>query len=984
MLRRNFTAFAALILFVCFSTGAAFAAASGVVEGTVKDAQTGDALPGANVLIVGTSLGAATDLNGRFVINSVEAGSYTIKTTYVGYTTKETPVTVKSGETVILTIKLEAVGVKGKEVVVTAQASGQNGAINQQLTSDRIENVVSAARIQELPDQNAAESVGRLPGVSLIREGGQATQVVIRGLAPQYNQITIDGVQMPANVTPSNPSDLNSAYSSGDRGVNLSMISSSMLGGIEVTKSITPDMDAAVLGGVVNFNLREAQTRKLEVHLLAQGGYDNLKNTYNDYKFVATAEKRFLDDKLGIFAEADAEQQNLSANTLGANYYLNGPVFGQYNLPLLSGVVLTDVPSTQKRYDGTVTMDYRLHKGKIDLMTFYSYGTTRTQHRRETFGLPTPGGGASHVYTLMDQRSDLGEATGILDIQKQIGDWNVEAKVADAFSQNRQPFINNWDFQQTAATGFTGSDAYLNPVLIPALAHDSLLITPMFDLSSASSISRQNNLTGWINIKKDLNFSNLITSTIKFGGEFQYTNRSYNYAQGDGNVYFSGANVIQGIQHAFPWMAKTLNAYGMILPLVIDSSYSYGNFLGGNYKMGYPLNLGRLTQILGIAEKYGTLESWSPDAVQSGEHNYYGHEYKSAGYGMMTIHFGPDLTFLPGVRYQVLQTIYTAPRALSQLGPISRYTYAHRDTTMNEANGFWLPMVHLMYNPFSWLQIHLAYTNTLTYPDYTSITPELQVGTSSVDYHNYLLKPGTSANYDAVFSFYNNTVGLFSVDGFYKRIKNLIFGTGQTYIINPADYPGVPSYAAGYSIQTSVNDPYPAEVYGVELDWQTHFWYLPGPLSGLVLNVNYTHVISKAKYPYTYLNVHTINKPPYQVADTIITYYNDRLLQQPDDIANVVIGYDYGGFGARISMLYQNNVFSATEFWPSLRANTSKYLRWDASVKQNLPWSGLQIYLDLYNLNKARDTQLIQGIGFPTSENFYGLTADMGIRLAIQ
>ncbi len=128
-----------------------------------------------------------------------------------------------------------------------------------------IMNVVSAARIQELPDVNAAESVGRLPGVSLIRTGGEGSQVVIRGLSPQYNQITMDGVELSSNVNSQNSiisGDRNQGTAAasllGDRGMDLSMISSSMLGGIEVIKAITPDMDATVLGGVVNFDMRKA------------------------------------------------------------------------------------------------------------------------------------------------------------------------------------------------------------------------------------------------------------------------------------------------------------------------------------------------------------------------------------------------------------------------------------------------------------------------------------------------------------------------------------------------------------------------------------------------------------------------------------------------------------------------------------------------------------------------------------------------------
>ncbi len=993
---RIFTAFSTLILSLSFFCGIAYPAASGTVEGIVKDAQTGDALPGANVLIVGTSLGAATDLNGRFTVENVPPGSYEIRTTYVGYKSKTMHIDVNPGAKLNVEFKLAAVGIQGKEVVVTAQASGQNGAINQQLTSDRIENVVSAARIQELPDANAAESVGRLPGISLIREGGQATQVVIRGLAPQYNEITIDGVQMPGNVTSlsnagtiqssgAGSSDLTSAYTSGDRGVNLSMVSSSMLGGIEVTKAITPDMDAAVLGGVVNFTLREAATRKAQLHLLAQGGYDNLKSTYNDYKFVATFEKRFFDDKFGVFAEGDAERQNLSANELGASYSVNSPKLNVTNPIYLDGVTLQDIPSTEKRYDATLTLDYRLPDGKIGLMNFFSSGITNSVNRSESFNLVD--GGNDHVYGLQAQQQNLTAATSILDFQQQISALNVHLKLSNAFSQTQLPYIDTWNFVQGLPTGFSSLGAEsLSPTQIPALAYDSLQITGLDLLKQASSMLRQDDIGAQLDFKTNINFSNQVTSVLKFGGAFRYTNRSFNYLQGDGNVEPSGANVVAGIAQNYPWMRSTINTYGAILPLFADSSYSYGsNFLGGGYKMGLPINLALMEQVLNIAKRTGTLESWSPDALQSGINNYWGQAYRSAGYGMITVHFGPDLTFLPGVRYQVLQTEFGAPRALSRLGPASRYQFAHYDTTMNEANGYWLPMVHLIYNPTSWFQIHLAYTNTLNYPDYTDITPELDVGNNSVDYHNYLLKPATSANYDAIFSVYDNTLGLISVDAFYKSIHNLVFQNGNSsapaYIINPADYPGLPSYTAGYSITTAINDPYPVYDYGAEIDWQTHFWYLPGPLSGLVLNVNYTHVISKAKYPYTYLNfVH----PTYPVVvDTVSAPFWDRLIDQPNDIVNVTLGYDLGGFGARVSMLYNGNIFQSYNFWPQLRSTTAQLIQYDAQVKQDLPWSGLQVYLDLNNINGEPNIQNIQGSGFPSYEYYYGMTADLGIRMQI-
>ena len=235
------------VMILCFASGVL--AASSSIEGSVKDAQTGHPLPAATVFLKGTSFGASTDLNGRYEIRDVPPGTYTFRVSYVGYKTREIRVTLAEGEKARREFKLEPVGVQGKNVLVTAQASGQAQAINQELSSDNIISAVSAAKIRQLPDENAAESVGRLPGVFVLRSGGEGYAVVIRGMAPQYNEVTINGIEMGS----SNPSN---------RSTNLSMVSSNMLEGIQVSKTVTPDMDANVIGGVVNFDMREAQVKK--------------------------------------------------------------------------------------------------------------------------------------------------------------------------------------------------------------------------------------------------------------------------------------------------------------------------------------------------------------------------------------------------------------------------------------------------------------------------------------------------------------------------------------------------------------------------------------------------------------------------------------------------------------------------------------------------------------------------------------------------
>ena len=287
--------------------------ANSSIKGYVQDTNTGEPLFGANVVLVGTSLGNATNNDGKYLIQNVPPGSYTIYVTYIGHKSQSKEIVVEEGINLEINFTLETVALEGETVEVTAQASGQTQAINQQLSSNQIINVVSADKIQELPDANAAESVGRLPGVTVLRSGGEGSAIVIRGLQPKYNKILIDGVQMSS----SNPND---------RGSDLSTISSYMLDGIQVSKSLTADMDADAIGGTVNFSLREAKFNNSDIPLfsaLVQGSYNNLSNAhnkYNNYKYVISGENRYMSNRFGIFVQFDMERKNLTSNELGASY----------------------------------------------------------------------------------------------------------------------------------------------------------------------------------------------------------------------------------------------------------------------------------------------------------------------------------------------------------------------------------------------------------------------------------------------------------------------------------------------------------------------------------------------------------------------------------------------------------------------------------------------------------------------------------------
>ena len=986
------TIFRKKILLLLLLNASVVMAQSGNVKGVIKDAQTKEPLPFSNTVLVGTSLGSAADNEGHFTIKNIPVGSYTLRATYVGYKSQEVKIDVVQGRTTEYNFSLEPEAVEGQTVVVTGQAEGQLKAINEQLSSLNIKNVVSAAKIQELPDANAAESVARLPGVSLIRTGGEGSQVVIRGLSPQYNQVTIDGVQLPSDVASNNniiSSDKTAQSGTlgelGDRAADLSMISSSMLGGIEVIKAITPDMDAALIGGVVNFDLRRAQrnipARYIDapwlplINLSMQGGYNKLKNKYNDYRFNGTLERRFFDQNLGIFLQGSVENRNLSANELGATYNLNNKDQGDLGIPDLSALNLQDVARERKRYGATAVVDYEYKSGSVGFMNFFSQSKTNAIIRAENIRQTND----DIYYSANDVNNTINVISNLIHIKQELPIFHADLRLSHSYSETKNPkdlFFNFWqDHAGLANKGDLSkvTPSYLNKLIVPNDTASSL-----DQIQTQSTFTTDRNLTGSLDLNTDITLSNLLSANIKFGGMYQYRHRTNNINLYSGSqLYSGGGGVITAFLKAYPNLI--LNGGRLSMANFVDNSYSYGNFLDGEYSMAYPIDLSLMYKLLPIASVTSTLEGYQLNKLGSAVNDYSGNEKKSAAYGMLTFNIGDQITILPGARYQSLTTEYTALRA--ETAPGTQGFLGH-DTTISRTHGYLLPMVHVRYKPLEWLQFHFAYTNTLNYPDYSTITPRLFIGQGFINYNNVNLKPARSENFDLIVSVYSNEVGLFSIDGFTKRIKDLIFYSA-TYKTDLSAYPELPQNRKQlWEFNTYINNPIAIDVRGIETEWQTRFWYLPFPLSGIVLSVNYTHIFSKADYPRSV--VYTTYNPNGTFSQTVVdSFYTSRMLNQPNDIANLAVGYDYEGFSARVSMIYIDNVFTHPDFWMQNRTNTAKSTRWDLSVKQDLPWYNVQVYFDMNNITGEKDISVNQRTSFPASEQHYGMTADLGLRVKI-
>jgi TonB-dependent receptor len=938
------------------------AAITGKIEGYIKDALTENPLPGANVILQGTSLGAATDLNGRFVILNVPPGSYTIVVRYIGYSDKQIDVRVRPNQIVTQDFLLDFVVLKGEEVVVTAQAEGQMEAINQQITSRTIENIVSDARIQELPDANAAESIGRLPGVSILRDAGEGNKVVIRGLSPKYNVITVNGVRI-------------ASTSASDRSVNLNVISPNVLAGISVMKSLTPDKDADALGGTVDLKLKEAP-KGIKMDVLFQGGYNGQQSTYDMYKFVANISDRFFGNRLGILAQANLEQANRGSDQLNAGYELQREKNqGEKYAPIfINDLSLKDRLEIRHRYGGSFIFDFKLPNGKINLSNFGSRLYQDIVSRQNSYAI----GENRHNYSLSDNEVTVDMFTNSLSVEQIYGWAKIDYGLSLSQSHRKSPNNRDWSFFEEAAFDQPESGEQLNelpPDKVAQYARNNLERSYLRDSNLNKTDTKEREITAQANVEVPFTFTDKITGKVKFGGKYRDKSRSYNREQWGWAAHAGYEEQRKAIYAAFPEVFGSEGQGAQVdIPMkyFIDTSYDPGKFLAGQYELGYTPDVDFMNKVTDAIQN-----QWWYEATSSLLDDYNGTERLPAGYIMSEINFGSRFMFLPGVRYERMKTVYTAK--YGEDSDVREFVANLRDTTSTRINEFWLPMFHIRYKVTDWFDIRLARTKSLTRPDYSDFSPYRYIRKSGdVSKGNPELKPATATNYDLYLSFYGNKLGLFTFGAFYKEIENLIWNKQWTIL----DYEllGLPKATKGHEIRTTINNEYLAKFKGIELDWQTQFWYLPGYLHGIVLNMNYSHIFSETKYPYSLYNSEYLMEPPWFVETIVDTFRVGRMLHQPNDIVNIALGYDIGGFSARLSFLFQGSILSNRGVRPEVDGFTEDYYRWDLSIKQELPWKGVQLYMNVNNLRDRPDQSFQPTRGLVTAQEYYGLTGDIGIR----
>jgi TonB-dependent receptor len=242
-----------------------FGQSKGTIKGIITDKEANNApLPFANATIKGTSINTTTNEKGEYILK-IEPGVYKIEFSFIGYENVEVPVTVKDGAIVEVNISLGSGGYQLKDVVIqnVKRKNTESALVLEMKEAKQVISAISAEQMKKGTDNNAAEAMQRVPGVTIVN----GRYVMIRGLSQRYNNVLINNA-----LAPSTEVDL--------RTFSFDLIPTQALDKLVVYKTGSANIPGDFAGGIIEVTTSE-NTKEFTK---AQIGFGFVNGTtFNDY-----------------------------------------------------------------------------------------------------------------------------------------------------------------------------------------------------------------------------------------------------------------------------------------------------------------------------------------------------------------------------------------------------------------------------------------------------------------------------------------------------------------------------------------------------------------------------------------------------------------------------------------------------------------------------------------------------------------------------
>ena len=875
-------------------------------------------LSGAIVTLNGTGFEVATDREGEFYFGAVPEGNYTVHLAYLGLPAKDQPVTVGAGRT-NLNATLGTDVVQLQAFMVEGTRAGQARAINEQRASENLREVIAADAIGRFPDHNASESLQRMSSVALERDQGDGRFVSIRGLYGDLNSTQLNGVNIPSSEN-------------GTRRVNFDSIPTEILDGIEVTKAVTPDMDADAIGGSINLKTKTAFSQEGRLlNLSAEGVYNDFSKKWG-HKLGLTYGQRFGDERWGfVFSLSDAVKFHKALDSEESTPYA---LKGGFLVPD-GNIDIREYQVRRVRQGGSASLDF--HPTKDD--TFYLRGTynhfSDTENRfrelfRNTAAATTPTDATHGTVAGRPVQSDIKDRTedqnfGNINLGGEHHRGALQFDYVAAYAQAELPDRHRAEYVfQSSNTGWTYD--LTNPY-VPKLggAYVTAITPNNFTLNShriRSALQQDKERTLALNVRGEARFGEM-PGYWKVGAKYRGREKT---SDTDDNRYNANAAVnlgALGMGRLSTFRNDATTPFITVDPVKFDA-YFHDN------PGAFVLNP--------ITSAFGSKSI-----------DYTTNEDVSAGYAMASVTHG-NLTVLGGLRVE--QTEFktqgytvSAPNTAAQV-----FTLASTSTSYTN----WLPGLHARYKLGGQAQLRASFNQSLARPNYgdSAGTDNLDNASNLETKGNPKLKPYEANNYDVSIEFYPKALGVWSAGVFAKEIKNFIFR--QT--LSKAGQ-------GGLDLSTPLNGT-KATIRGLELTWQQNLSMLPSPFDGLGFYSNYTVTDSDANYGAA--------RP------------GERLpfSRQSKEMGNFAVSYEKYGFFLRVAANYRSPFIEdggigsgpATDTW------VSSHLQVDITSNYRLS-KQLTIYAEILNVNEepyimhwTKDSALLR------KAEYYKYGANVGVR----
>lgn len=815
--------------FLLFTT-IAFAQKSGVISGKVTDSEGNLSLPGANITLDQGNKYTISNQIGSFEFLNIPEGTYTVTVNYIGYISSSQEVTVESGKNSVVNFVLSTNSNEIEQIVIVGQIlKGQARALNQQKNKQNITNIISSDQVGRFPDANIGDALKRVPGVTMQNNQGEARNIIVRGLAPNLNSVTLDGDRIPS--------------AEGDnRNVQMDLIPSDMISTIEVNKTLTSDMDADAIGGSVNLITRAAPNGE-RISATVAGGYAPIRDKGN-YTLGLVYGNRFLNNKLGAIFSASYNNNNFGSDNV-EGVWVNWDEDGN-NHDYIEELDIRKYDVQRVRRSFSLALDYEINENnRIYAKGIYNWRDDRENRFRSRY---------RGIEPIFDGSGNLLGYEGAIRAQTKGGiddSRNKNTRLEDQRVQNyslggEHLFGSKVDFDWSANYASASEDRpneryteFQNGGL--DFSFNGSERKPLYSVTGSNTPEDYNlrNITDnqdytkeeEIGFKANVRFPFSVIEDQK--GRLRTGVRLRLKEKTRDNVFYEYEELAGTINT----MADVPNVFYGGEDWQAGSQYVPGYFASASFLGNLDLNNSSLFGREAVPSEYLA-------------ENYTAKENIYAAYVRWDQDFTDKFSMIAGVRVENTNIDYTGNHILDEEDLVGSVNNKHDYTNV-------LPSLAFKYDVQEDLILRAAFSTALARPNYYSLAPYVNVLSedNEIQAGNPELDATYAYNFDLMAEKYFKSVGIISVGAFYKNLKDFIYThrTNNTYSYDQfaTDFPElsnpIPVGDNNWSFVQQRNGE-SVDVYGFEVAAQRQLDFLPGKfLKGFGVYLNYTFTESEAK-----------------------------------------------------------------------------------------------------------------------------------------